>query len=154
MRITIRIYEKLNQPKYSYLLQKVYEISCFIGTVLFIAEIKSSVANILVIILLLFLFLYISRNADVERIAFGITLTILSYCTWTVIITTYLTDFLYDRFIKSEHSIWDPLAFLIPTILTIWTLLWSLRRRKTETKFEVIYLSCLVVAVLIVINMK
>ena len=97
-----------------------------------------------------FLIVYFSNNETTQKIAFAIVLMFLAYLTWSVIITFYLTDFLYDHFIKTEHSFWDLFAFFIPVVLTILTLRWGLKGRTEKPGFEIGYILCLVLALLFI----
>ena len=104
------------------------------------------------LLLIPFLIVYFSCNEKAKKIAFGIVLTFLAYCTWTVILTIYLTNALYDNHIIKECSLWDIFALLIPFALTIWTLIWSMKKRKKQSKFEIWYLCSIIILLLIITN--
>jgi len=134
------------KKKYSDIFQVIYEILCFCGTIAITFLLKEGMGYIFSFALSLFLIVYFSGNEATQKIAFAIVLMLLGYLTWSVLITFYFTNFLYDHFIKAEHSLWDFFAFFIPVALTLLTLRWGLKGRKEKPKFEIGYIFCLAIA--------
>ncbi|RZK42753.1 MAG: hypothetical protein EOO61_05245 [Hymenobacter sp.] len=110
---------------------------------------KEEATLILSFLILTFLFAYLGRNIVFQKISFSIALAFLAYCTWSVIITFCLTEFLYNNFISEGNGYYDIFAFSAPVILALWTLIWSYRKRIGKPKYEVRYIICLFITLFI-----
>jgi len=135
----------------SIIIQRIYEAICFVSVLFIFDSLKEGVRYIIPTICTPFLLLYISRNYDAKRIAFAIVFSFVAFLAWTVLITFYFTNYLWKHHYIGEHSLWDILSILIPIILTVLTLFWSLKRRYLNFKFDGCYIGVLVITMSIVI---
>ena len=122
------------------LTRRLYETFCLAGVLIIATIFKSGTGYAIALLAVLFLIPFFSRDNRIKAIAFSIVLAFFAYCTWTLIITFYLTDFLYRTLIKADHSSWDFLAFLLPLIFAILTFRWSIKAREVGNQYELLYI--------------
>ena len=138
-----------NSNRSSAIWQLAYEILCFACVILLLQSIKSG--GLVPLLIAPFLLAYLSNNVAATRIVFALVFSFLAFCTWIWIFTLCISNYLHDHVILEEHSWWDFFAFLIPVMLTTWTLVWALKRRTAKPKFEIAYISLLIAASLLVL---
>lgn len=123
------------------LLQYAYDLFCFAAVACLCNGKNIGGAGYLVgVFILLLLLPFASSNEYTGKISFVITHAFIAWLAWTFAITFYLTAYLYDHVIESEHSIWDVFAVLIPFILTGLTIWYDLKHRVYQKWYEPFYL--------------
>jgi glucan phosphoethanolaminetransferase (alkaline phosphatase superfamily) len=140
------------KQKISYTIQIAYELLCFGGALVIVTYIKETPAKTIPYLFIPLLFFHLLGNSGAKKLTYSLAIAFLAYLTWTIIVTFYLTNYLENSHIIGEHSIWDTFAFLIPFVLTIWTFIWSIKKRTPKNRFETVYLICVIVILLIFTN--
>lgn len=144
----------MKKAKRILLLQYIYDTFCFAAILALCIGpgFKDGMTNLIGLFILLFIIPFLANVPKTNKISFTIIHAFIAWLSWTVVITFHLTEYLYSKFIKEEHSIWDLSAFLLPVILMLLTIWWDSKFRIFGKWYEPAYLMSLAIAIFIATN--